>query len=197
MSEKRSVILEQVLQLLHIHADEKFTMKKVADLIGLSKSSLYEYFPNKASMITDAILQMMEENERTINMLEDAHTFSFQEQLERHLKKIFELVDKNRLMQQLMYHPEVGVLPPEMKLRVFNQMQSTKSKMSNRLRGILDQGTKEGLIESPIDPWKERMVESMITGVMFERSNPDNTWSMDEVLKHLYEAILELMMKKR
>lgn len=197
MSEKRSEILEQVLKLLHMHADEKFTMKNVADHLGLSKSTLYEYFPNKASMITDAILQMMEENQATINTIENAENLGFEEHLKIHLERLMNLMDKNRLMQQLMYHPEVGILPPVMKLRVFNQMQSTKHKMTERLHSILEKGVQEKIIESPIDPWKERMVESMILGVMMERSNPDNKWETPEVLKHLNHAILELMIKKR
>lgn len=197
MSEKRSEILEQVLRLLHMHADEKFTMKNVAEHLGLSKSTLYEYFPNKASMITDAILQMMDENQATVNTIENPSSLLFKEHLEIHLKRLMELMDKNRLMQQLMYHPEVGVLPPAMKLRVFNQMQSTKSKMTERLHEILEKGIQEGIIESPIDPWKERMVESMILGVMMERSNPDNRWQTHEVLTHLNASILELMTKKR
>lgn len=197
MSEKRSEILEQVLKLLHMHADEKFTMKNVADHLGLSKSTLYEYFPNKASMITDAILQMMEENQATINTIENAENLGFEEHLKIHLERLMNLMDKNRLMQQLMYHPEVGILPPVMKLRVFNQMQSTKHKMTERLHSILEKGVQEKIIESPIDPWKERMVESMILGVMMERSNPDNEWETPEVLKHLNHAILELMIKKR
>lgn len=197
MSEKRSEILEQVLKLLHMHADEKFTMKNVADHLGLSKSTLYEYFPNKATMITDAILQMMQENQATVETINNPEKLSFQSHLEYHLERLMTLIDNNRLMQQLMYHPEVGILPPKMKLRVFNQMQSTKQKMTERLHMILEKGVAEGMIESPIDPWQERMVESMILGVMMERSTPDNQWKTEDVLFHLNASILQLMTKKR
>jgi AcrR family transcriptional regulator len=197
MSQKRSEILDKVLALLHMRSDEKFTMKNVADQLGLSKSTLYEYFPNKATMITDAILQMMQENQATINEDEATEHLGFNEHLKTHLQRLMNLVEKNRLMQQLMYHPEVSMLPPVMKLRVFNQLQSTKHKMTERLHFIFEKGIKEKSIEAPIDPWKEKMIESMILGVMMERSNPDNDWVTEDVLNHLNETILELMIKKR
>jgi hypothetical protein len=52
-------------------------------------------------------------------------------------------------------------------------------------------------VESPIDPWKERMIESMILGVMMERSNPENVWEPQVLLKTLNNTIHELMTKKR
>jgi AcrR family transcriptional regulator len=197
MSEKRSEILEQVLRLLHMHTAEKFTMKNVADHMNLSKSSLYEYFPNKASMITDAILQMMEENQALIETIQNPTHLDFETHLLRYLEKIMEHIEKNRMMQQMMFHPEISILPPDMKLRVFNQMQNTKKKLSHHFNSILEKGVQEDKLESPIDPWKVRMVESMLLGVIMERSNPTNTWKSEEVLIHLKQCIHEIMAKKR
>ena len=197
MSEKRNIILEQVLGLLHMHTHEKFTMKNVADHLGLSKSSLYEYFPNKATMITDAILQMMAENQATVRNIENESALDYEAHLNAHLQNLMALTDKNRMMQQLMYHPEVNILPPEMKLRVFKQMQSTKKSLTEKFHEILQKGVAEGKVEPPIDPWKERMIESMILGVMMERSNPENVWEPQVLLKTLNSTIHELMTKKR
>jgi AcrR family transcriptional regulator len=197
MSQKRSEILEQVLRLLHMHTAEKFTMKNVADHLHLSKSSLYEYFPNKATMITDAILQMMEENQALIETIENPADLDFESHLTKYLEKIMEHIEKNRMMQQMMFHPEISILPPVMKLRVLNQMQITKKKLSNHFTSILDKGVKEKKLETPINPWKVRMVESMLLGVMMERSHPTNTWKSEEVLIHLKQCIHEIMAKKR
>lgn len=197
MSKKRSEILEQVLRLLHMHTAEKFTMKNVADHMNLSKSSLYEYFPNKASMITDAILQMMEENQALIETTKNPNHLDFETHLSRYLEKIMEHIEKNRMMQQMMFHPEISILPPDMKLKVFNQMQNTKKKLNQHFNSILEKGVQENKLETPIDPWKVRMVESMLLGVIMERSNPMNTWKTEEVLVHLKKCIHEIMAKKR
>ncbi|MCR8923088.1 TetR/AcrR family transcriptional regulator [Dasania sp. GY-MA-18] len=44
-------ILEATREILQSEGAEGFTMKKVAERLGMSKGSLYEYFPNKESII--------------------------------------------------------------------------------------------------------------------------------------------------
>lgn len=185
MNETSQNILNEVLNFLHQNADEKFTMKNLADHINRSKSTLYEYFPNKAMMITEALEYMIENNNDIIKKPVD-QTKSFELLMKEYLEKSFELIEKRRMMQHLMYHPEITILPKSLKLRIMKKVESTRQKHKAYLLNIIKVGIKDHVLSFPISKERGQIIESMMIGAFVDfAENPEaiNTQKMiDEII---------------
>lgn len=59
-TERKKTLLERILQLFFNEGLSSQTMEGVADKIGISKRTLYKYFPNKDQLIDSVILYRLE-----------------------------------------------------------------------------------------------------------------------------------------
>jgi AcrR family transcriptional regulator len=185
---KKETILEEVLALLHTHASEKFTMKNLADHLGRSKSSLYEYFPSKQDMITEALEHLMAVNQSVV--ITPLPSDDFKQNLKDYFKRVMRLVEEKRMMQNLVYHPEVNTLPSAMQSRLKQKMQEAHATSRAYLWTIMDQGIQSGDISGPITAERKHVIESMMVGTMVEMSHQGLPFDKDTYLHELIDSII-------
>lgn len=185
---KKEIILEEVLALLHTHASEKFTMKNLADHLGRSKSSLYEYFPSKPDMITEALEHLMEMNKSTL--IQPLTSQDFKSNLKAYLKRVMELVEDKRMMQNLVYHPEVNTLPASLQERLKKKMHHVQKANREYFWMVMDLGLKSGAISGPISPERKHVIEAMTVGTMVEMSHQGLPFDKDVYLDELIQSMI-------
>jgi AcrR family transcriptional regulator len=194
MNETPKNILNEVLNFLHQNADEKFTMKNLADHIHKSKSTLYEYFPNKATMITEALEYMIDSNNEIIQKTPD-QTLGFMGLMQDYLEKSFELIEKRRMMQHLMYHPEIAMLPTPLKKRIIQKVETTRNKHKDYFLKIINIGINEGTLSAPISKNRGQIIESMMLGTLVDLAEKPFTSEPKELIKEIINAIILLHQK--
>lgn len=187
-------ILNEVLNFLHQNADEKFTMKNLADHINRSKSTLYEYFPNKATMITEALEHMIESNTEIIqDKLESSR--GFKDLLRNYLEKSFKLIEKRRMMQHLMYHPEITNLPVALKKRIVKKIDSTRDHHKKYFLGIIKIGIDEGILTAPISKERGQIIESVMLGTLVDLAEKPVVHNPKALIEEIITTIMLLHQK--
>lgn len=185
---KKEIILEEVLALLHTHASEKFTMKNLADHLGRSKSSLYEYFSSKPDMITEALEHLMEMNKSVLVKPLPSTDFKFN--LKAYFLRVMTLVEDKRMMQNLVYHPEVNTLPASLQERLKKKMRHVQKANREYFWMLMDFGLKSGEITGPISPERKHVIEAMMVGTMVEMSHQGLPFDKDVYLDELIESMI-------
>jgi len=194
MNETPQNILNEVLNFLHQNADEKFTMKNLADHINKSKSTLYEYFPNKATMITEALEHMIESNTEIIKEAPDEN-LGFTRLMKEYLEKSFDLIEKRRMMQHLMYHPEIAILPTPLKKRIIQKVETTRNKHKDYFLSIIKIGIKEKILSAPISKKRGQIIESMMLGTLVDLAEKPLNNEPKELIDEIIHAIILLHQK--
>jgi len=185
---KKDTILEEVLALLHSHASEKFTMKNLADHLGRSKSSLYEYFPSKQVMITEALEHLMAVNQSVV--MTPFPSDDFKQNLKDYFLRVMRLVEEKRMMQNLVYHPEVNTLPKPLQSRLEKKLKDAQAANREYFWAIMAQGIKRGDITGPINDERKHVIESMMVGTMVEMSHQGLPFDKDSYLNELMDSII-------
>ncbi len=185
---KKETILEEVLELLHTHAPEKFTMKNLADHLGRSKSSLYEYFPSKQDMITEALEHLMEMNKSIL--IKPLPSTDFKENLKAYFLRLMELVEEKRMMQNLIYHPEVNTLPASLQVRLEKKMRQVQQANRDYFWMLMDFGLKSKEITGPISKERQHVIEAMMVGTMAEMSHQGLPFDKDIYLDELIQSMI-------
>lgn len=194
MNDTPQNILNEVLNFLHQNAEEKFTMKNLADHINRSKSTLYEYFPNKATMITEALEHMIERNAEIIQWpLKDQ--LGFRECLKDYLQKSFELIEKRRMMQHLMYHPEISILPINLKKRIINKVNTTRERHKKYFLSILEKGLNENILSGPISKERAQIIESVMLGTLMDLAEKPLIRDSEKLIEEIITSIILLHQK--
>jgi len=190
---KKDDILEEVLELLHTHAADKFTMKNLAEHLNRSKSSLYEYFPSKQEMITEALEYLMETNKSVL--LDPDTTADFKARLKGYFLRIMQLVEDKRMMQNLVYHPEVNTLPDALKKRLETKMIAVQAANREFFWDVMEAGINAGEISSTVSAERKHVVESMMVGTMVEMSHRGLPFDKETYLNELIDSMICVQQK--
>lgn len=113
-------IYEATVRILPSVGSDHLTTKKVADMAGVSIGSLYQYFPNKESIL-DAVMDkvIVALTAETNRMVDQLHGKSIEESTELmigHVMEIF-LEDKSKMREIFRKAPEMQKFPLLFKLR--------------------------------------------------------------------------------
>lgn len=185
---KKETILEEVLTLLHTHATEKFTMKNLAEHLKRSKSSLYEYFPSKQMMITEALEHLMEMNKSIL--IKPLPSTDFKANLKAYFLRLMTLVEEKRMMQNLVYHPEVNTLPDALQKRLDQKMKGVHQANRDYFWMLMDFGLKSQEITGPISPERKHVIEAMMVGTMVEMSHQGLAFDKNIYLDELIQSMI-------
>ncbi len=192
MSDKKQAILEEVLNLLHHHTEETFTMSNLAKHLSIAKSTLYEYFDNKQTMIAQALSYLIETHMQELLALEGEEHQSFDERLKLYFNRLVSLTQKKRSMSSVMYHPEVGALSEALKLQVHAKVQEAYRLSETRLHEIIAQGHREGRLNKALSGGALHAVEALFFGSVIALADPFNQWDQSTLADDVIEALIKL-----
>ena len=134
---KKDLILKTARELLAKNGFAKTTLDDIANALGMKKSSLYYYYPNKEALIEDV---MNRERENFCSLINDALNSdgSTIDKIINYEKAKFEYVAETIKLHEV----STSVLF-EMKSKMFDQIQIIHKKEIEMLRKILDKGIRE------------------------------------------------------
>ena len=84
--DSRKKIIQKASELFQLQGAKTVTMDEVANLCGISKKTLYQYFPNKESLLLFIIDEMNLELENLMNSIKELNLNPIEELLTTHYK---------------------------------------------------------------------------------------------------------------
>jgi len=143
-AEKRRQIVDRSRALFLERGFSALTMEEIASLQGISKKTLYRYFPNKAALSEAAVEERIIEVVAQIQLVADDHSLP----LMRRLRGVLRIVSQQiaalgeSLVKDLYYHH------PELWERIDK---FRRERVFGVISGLFEEGVREGHIRKDID----------------------------------------------
>lgn len=190
---KKEAILEEVLELIHENASQKFTMKNLAEQLNRSKSSLYEYFSSKDEMITEALEHLIETNVKVI--IRSNEDSPFRTRLKSYFLRYMVLVENKRMLQNVVYHPDINTLPIPLQKQLQEKIFNAQHEVSQYFWAIMDKGLEEQILTGPISAERKLVLRSMMLGSMIEFSHFSLPLDKEAYADELLESMIVIHQK--
>ncbi len=192
MNPKKRAILERVLDLLHQHTEETFTMANLAKHMNMAKSTLYEYFETKQAMIAQALMFLIDRNIETLLVPEDAAIQAFEPRIASYYHRFMRLTKEKRTMSSVMYHPEVGALSEPLKHTIHKKVQEAYRLSETHLHTILEQGYQEGVLKHRLEGGALHAAHALFFGSIIALTDPFNQWDANTMVRDVIDALIKL-----
>ncbi len=143
MTEERKQVVEKVYQLFHLNGAKTVTMNDVSGACGISKKTLYQYFPNKEALLEEVVNTTNERVYSTISNVQLQDHNAIQELFEifTNIYKTLLSHDDVFLYQLIKYYP-----------RIYEECVSASSDaILNFIANNLEKGIQEGVYLESID----------------------------------------------
>ncbi len=192
MNPKKKAILETVLKFLTEDKNhQSLTISNIAKDLDIGKSTIYEYFDSKESMLIDALTMLVEDIITEIIQEDVIDNEMFETCLKIHLKQVYAHAHKIETLHEYAHHPDIRKLPKEAKLEMIEKLQNTTQNVKTYLLKILDKGLQENVIK-PINEDKLAVIEGLIFGSVFLKFDVSRNLDEPTLINHIYEAIVTL-----
>ncbi|WNJ19178.1 TetR/AcrR family transcriptional regulator [Pontibacter sp. G13] len=176
-------ILEYAASLFMRFGVRRVTMDDIAKDLGISKKTIYQYFKNKAAILTEASMAHFAEQRTQCSLITDASSNSIEELVKifRWSLKTITRIPVGVIYDLRKYHPEVWGLLNDFKFHFVN----------GALIKALTKGQEDGLIRAELNPQilaKLRIgqIDTSLDAHLF----PDDVYDQIEVQTHMFEVFI-------
>ena len=181
--EKRQKILDRSRSLFLMRGVSSLTMEEIATLQGISKKTLYRYFPNKDALVTEAIEEKIAEVARRVTGIAGIKDLSFLEKIREILRTVSRQMAElgEGLIRDLYYnHPDLWA-----KIDRYRQ-----EHIFVTIEKLLGEGAKSGLIRPDIDG---RLVPALFLTTISSVLNPEQFVKMTVSPVEFFEAVVKIL----
>ncbi len=193
MSDKKAHILDVVLSFLaHPTSKRPLSIANVAKATGMAKSSIYEHFTNKQSLVHAALCRLIDRNENTLINVEGFSDMSFSAAFSEHMHRFLELSSNNEMMHNYMHHPLVQSMSESLKADLKSRVNDLTDTVHLRFKTILQKGIDEGVLNETVSHKRLQTVESLVLGNVVALSMPHNDWDVDATVEDVLNSIIIL-----
>lgn len=183
LSEKRKKILDRSRSLFMMRGVSPLTMEEIAALQGISKKTLYRYFPNKEALVSAAIEERLAEVAQMIAEIAHKENQSFLEKIQEILRTVSRQMAElgEGLVRDLYYnHPDLWA-------RIDRYRQEHVFAIIERL---LVDGAKSGFIRQDIDG---RLVPALFITTISSVMNPEQFVKLTVPPVEFFGAVVKIL----
>jgi AcrR family transcriptional regulator len=182
-AEKRQKIVDRSRSLFLMRGVSSLTMDEIASLQGISKKTLYRYFPNKDALASAAIEEKIAEVAGKIAEIARRKDLSFLEKIREILRTVSRQMAElgEGLVRDLYYNQ------PELWAKIDRYRQEHVFVIIEKL---LDEGAKSGLIRPDIDG---RLVPALFVTTISSVMNPEQFVKMTVPPVEFFEAVVKIL----
>ncbi len=193
MEGRREEILDVVLDFLaQPQSGQSLTINNIAKHANLAKSSIYEYFTDKTTMIVEALSRLIDKNTQTLLMMESFDNLDFNDAFSQHIERFLSLGENNQMMHTYMRHPMVATLPDDEKQRIHVLFKSAMQKVQARYYAIIQKGIDENILRDDVPLERKRTVEALLLGGVVALNSPHNDWDKSRQINDLLQSTITL-----
>ena len=182
--EVRNRISEKAREYFLRFGFSKVTMNEIATELGMSKKTLYTYFPSKEELLHASVQQMQEETSGQIEKLVADKTIEFSEKMNRLLQIVLTHHSKfdGRFLADLQKN-----VPDTWKF--CNDFQ--RERMQNNTTAIVREGIEKGLFRRDI---QESFLVLLIIGSMQQMMRPETLSQVPFTRAQVFEMMMDVFL---
>ncbi|HYW82104.1 MAG TPA: TetR/AcrR family transcriptional regulator [Spirochaetia bacterium] len=182
-TEKRQKILDRSRSLFLMRGVSSLTMEEIASLQGISKKTLYRYFPNKDALASAAIEEKIAEVAGRIGEIGGRKDLSFLEKIGEILRTVSRQMAElgEGLVRDLYYNQ------PELWAKIDRYRREHVFVIIEKL---LAEGVKSGLIRPDVDG---RLVPALFVTTISSVMNPEQFVKMTVPPVEFFEAVVKIL----
>lgn len=194
MREKKHAIIQTVIDLLGDSSPEKkLSIANVASTLGMAKSTLYEYFDSKETMLFHAVKHLIEQSVKHVSAIDLNEVTSFKTRIISHMETIYHYSQDQKMMQNVLRHPEILSLSPATHEALIEISQQALLTLQQRLRDIIEDGVKEGVLKHVPSETRLKSVEALILGCIIMITDPYFSDDVTSVIHDAYQSLTILI----
>lgn len=185
-------IIEVIISYIKKDIDvSQISLSEIAKKADIGKSTVYEYFENKESLICDTYLYLFGYYEQQIlkPLTESTYKKAFIEQVKRILNSMKDA--KNLVETMMRQHSNESYLKNEVMDKKINEV---SARIEKRFIEIMRLGVIEGLFSSETEDIKTRgyVIQALISGLSFQYINKQTDLSEEGILNLIYNEVLRV-----
>lgn len=135
---KREAIIDAAYKRFAHFGVPKTTMNEISDDLGISKASLYYYFPDKLSLYVEVLSRIFEEADKNKQPLKENPFASIKSYLDARVEYILRNQNLLEYLNSLIQNPDK---------QIADLIQKAHLLEFNRLKEIIDQGVEQGIFK--------------------------------------------------
>lgn len=170
----------------------QISISEIAKKANIGKSTVYEYFENKETLINDTYIYLLEHYEEQILKPLKQRTFkkAFREQIKRIIVAMSEA--KKLVETILIHHKQTNFLKND---NVDNKMLEISQHMEQRFKEILYLGVTEKEISENSEEISKKgyVVQALITGLLFQYINKQTHLTEIEIIDLIYDEVYRVL----
>lgn len=185
-NDMKHLILEASIKIINDEGYEKLSMRKIADVINYSPTTIYIYYKDKAQIAEDIAMKIYEKIvNNIIEVLADNPTLTTDEQFYYCCKEFIESMTS---------HPEMGIALIRSGSNTMFQAKDTSGEMEgeNLLQEMLKKGQQENVFKR-LDKNVSWMILSALIG--FSMNAIENQLYLLDNWNHLIDTYLDILMR--
>jgi len=193
MQTTRDKILDVVIGYIkQNHNLSQVSLSQIAKDADIGKSTIYEYFTNKESLITQTYQYLLEKYQMII--LQEITSTTFFEAIYHQLSWILDVVEDAKIIMEVIMSGQ-----KDMRLFDFNQcndkIKEIQNAMQLRFGMIFNMGYQEGQIKANKKPYQENIIQALITGLMFQYTDHQIDISRGDLIELIIQEVISFINK--
>ncbi len=191
MKTTKDKILDSVISFIKEEPTLKqVTMSQIAERAGIGKSTVYDYFDTKDTMVEETYMYLLEKYQDLL--LQDIEMTSYKETMLLQLSLILEVVEDAKVIME-------AIMTAQNELVVFNyrhcsvKIQSIQKAMEKRFNTIFVLGIKEQIINFTDKPYTSNIIQALISGLMFQYIDGKIHITRDDLLELIYGELVRVL----
>ena len=161
-TETRDRIIATANRLFMEHKYSRVTMEEIAGELGISKKTLYKYFPNKEEILRAAVHRMMHEGAALLDPILNNSNLSFTEKLHGFMS----VVARQTMKITPAIVDDISRNAPE----IWHEIDTFRQKRFQMMGRLIREGIEQGLLRSDLN---EELVVSLYMTMMRGMMIPD------------------------
>jgi len=166
------------------------SISNIARKANIGKSTVYEHFENKQTLIKETYIYLLDKYQSML--LSEIKENNFKKALLNQLSKILDVMEDAKVIMEVIMNAH-----SEMNFAQFDQcsvkIRLIQEKMTKRFNEIFLIGVQADQVHPTNRPYKNNIVQALISGLMFQYVDNKIDIERNELLQLIYKEIIHIV----
>lgn len=190
MASTKEKIIEAVIETLNENFNyDEFSMSKIADKVGIGKSTIYEYFDSKSDLLIETIKGIVDLYIKQI-LIHDFTNLNFHDAFIMQILDIITCDFNKNAVFHIFTQLDLVVKVKEEEIKKI--MEDAKKTVLERFAYIFHKGVEEGIITASYDAKTEALISGLLSTMICRQIN-NSIGTNEEIAEYLYNAVVKIL----
>ena len=178
---KRKILDAAVAFLKDQASYEQITLSKIAHAADIGKSTVYEHFANKESLIEETFMHLLRQYENKV--FEPLDTEVFKQAFNIQIRRLLMIMkDAKNITNAIFNHPQEA-MPAVNSMCMQESMRTFQQRINERFKEIFLLGINEGVVHIKGEqPYRQHVLAAIVSGLLYQYVNQEMDITEDALI---------------